>query len=401
MSDPFDQDQAEILIIDDTPENLRLLGSVLKEAGYLITMAKSGIQGLQAARKHQPDLILLDIRMPEMDGFEVLTRLCEEENLREIPVVFLTAHSDEESILRGLSLGAVDYVKKPFSPSELLLRVRNHLELKFHRDYQNAQKELLAKRVEEELAKRLQSEKLLLRQNKLAHLGEMLGIITHQWKQPLNILSLHNHLLLDWANTHLAGKELERLQRFHDEMSEQIHYMSTTVDDFRNFLRQNKVKDLTTIERTFEECKSIIQPDLIKHKITLEIITPAQSLSLYCYKNELKQALLNLLSNSRDAIIERGIKEGKITLEAKAIVHEKGKKSLMITLLDNGGGISAEPLEVIFDPDFTTKEEGKGTGIGLYMTKMIIEDSLQGEITVQNESEGALFTLTLPCLVTP
>ena len=133
---------SQVLVVDDTPQNLQLLGKLLRDEGYRIIVAQSGRQALEAVKKVVPDLILLDVMMPEMDGFETCTRLKEIPVTRDIPVIFLTARTETESVVKGLRLGAVDYVTKPFSADELLVRVETHLTL------QRLRKEL-EQRVEE------------------------------------------------------------------------------------------------------------------------------------------------------------------------------------------------------------------------------------------------------------
>jgi DNA-binding response OmpR family regulator len=123
-----------ILIVDDTPKNIQLLGTILKNIGYKIIVATNGLQALEILEKVKPDLILLDVMMPELDGYETCKRIKSNENLKDIPVIFLTAKTQPEDIVKGFELGAVDYIIKPFNSSELIARVKTHLELKFNQD---------------------------------------------------------------------------------------------------------------------------------------------------------------------------------------------------------------------------------------------------------------------------
>lgn len=171
-----DSNRGHILIVDDIPENLMMVVNILKEE-YTTVAVTSGEKALEIVMQDpKPDIILLDIVMPGMDGFEVCRRLKSIPSCAYIPVIFITALEEEADILQGFDLGAVDYVTKPFEPKILKARVKTHLQLKHFND---------------ELCKTLQEkEELLLQQSKMAALGEMFENITHQWKQPLSIISL-------------------------------------------------------------------------------------------------------------------------------------------------------------------------------------------------------------------
>ncbi|MBS4097622.1 MAG: MASE1 domain-containing protein [Sulfuricella sp.] len=246
--------------------------------------------------------------------------------------------------------------------------------------------EHLEQRVAEEAAKSRDKDHLLIQQSRLAAMGEMIGNIAHQWRQPINALNL---LLVNIEDAYDFG-ELTK-----DDLSNKIstgnrliQQMSTTIDDFRNFFRPDKEKAPFTLSSTLAEIREILGAGLASHCITLEEDLPHE-ITVTGYANEYAQMLLNLVNNASEAIQTRHIATGRIRVEMR---EENGMAVARVS--DNGGGIPAEVLPKIFDPYFTTKT--KGTGIGLYMAKAIIETNMGGSIEVHNSSEGAEFTVTVP-----
>lgn len=229
---------------------------------------------------------------------------------------------------------------------------------------------------------------VLFQQARHVAMGEMIGNIAHQWHQPLNTLGL---LIQDVEESYEYGEmDAAYIKSMTEKSMQQINFMSKTINDFRNFFQSDDEKSNFSLLDTINDIYSLMQESLSKHDITVDIqIDPA--LKLWGYKNEFSQVILNLLTNSRDALIERGIQAKKITIYAKA----DGLNNLL-TIKDNAGGIDEAILFKIFDPYFSTKEEGKGSGIGLYMSKMIIEEHHHGKISVSNDEHGALFTILIP-----
>ncbi len=225
--------------------------------------------------------------------------------------------------------------------------------------------------VEEEIAKNQEKQKLLIQQNRLAAMGEMIGSIAHQWRQPLNNISLIIHFIKD----NIKEKTFES---FFLRADEQIAYMSQTIDDFRDFHKPSKSSELFCIKKAVQSAISILHVEP-----NIRISLSGTSFIINGYKNEFQQAILNILSNAKDAI---GQDEGVIDIE---VIENK------ITLYNSGGKADKEALEKMFEPYYTTKVDKKGTGIGLYMTKSIIEESMGGEIYVINEKDGITFTIVL------
>lgn len=248
----------------------------------------------------------------------------------------------------------------------------------------------LSEKVQEEVAKNRDKDRILIQQSKLASMGEMLGSIAHQWRQPLNHISLLMHFIRD---AFVAGKlDVETIKRYTEEAKAQITYMSDTIDDFRNFYKPTKDKAPFEIMSALHSAVEIVRHQLSHHGITL--IIEGEDISVNGYENEFKQAILNIIANAKDALLlrkETDVFEATISLTCKA-----QDAYCVLDICNNGGHIEPSVMERIFEPYFTTKFETQGTGIGLYMTKTIIEDNMQGKIAVTNTTDGVCFTIALP-----
>jgi len=225
-------------------------------------------------------------------------------------------------------------------------------------------------------------EKRLIQQSKLASMGEMIGAIAHQWRQPLNELSIRIQKLKYRFADDEENKEY--ISEFIEKNKKTIDFMSKTIDDFRNFFRIDKEKNRFDINKSIEEVVSILSSQLKNNHI--DLILNGQTFFFKGFKTEFQQVIINTISNSKDALVKNKIKNPKIQINIK-----QGS----IEIIDNAGGIESSIIDRIFEPYFTTKEQGEGTGIGLYMSKMIIEDNMGGKIEAKNIEDGLAITITL------
>jgi|TARA_R110002033_G_scaffold20278_3_gene51206 PAS domain S-box-containing protein len=249
--------------------------------------------------------------------------------------------------------------------------------------------EELKLKVEDELAKNREKDRILIQQNKLAAMGEMLGNIAHQWRQPLNNVSL----ILQFLRDNYKNKDVsdEKLDKFMNKANQHIEYMSETIDDFRNFYKPSKSKNEFYVNECINTLLYMVknQYEIQNIKINFEY----EEVKITNYENELKQALLNILNNAKDALL---MKKEKESFEAHINISlKKDNEKMNLEITNNGGNIDEEILYKIFEPYFTTKFEMQGTGIGLYMTKSIIETNMKGKIEVENTSDGVKFIITL------
>ncbi|CAA6810251.1 MAG: Histidine kinase [uncultured Sulfurovum sp.] len=242
--------------------------------------------------------------------------------------------------------------------------------------------------VDKQLEKRLENEYLLMQQSKLATMGEMIGHIAHQWRQPLAQLGgIFMNLDAAYAHEDLSPIYLEERIKKGNEL---IKYMSQTIDDFRHFFAPNETKKHFDIEVYTRSAINIIQASLTYSHIELKLIAPQKPLFVMGYPSEFSQVILNLLDNAKDVFLERKTKQPKIVVHIKTI-----KNKVLVTITDNAGGIDEAIIDKIFDIYFSTKRAKGGSGLGLYMSKLIIEHKKMGTLKASNTNKGAIFSISL------
>jgi len=268
----------------------------------------------------------------------------------------------------------------------------------------------LEQRVLEEVALRKKNEDILVQQSKLAAMGEMLGAIAHQWRQPLNALGL---IVQNLKDAHAYGElDREYIEQAVQKAMSQIRHMSKTIDDFRNFFMPDKERAVFDVMQAVGDVLSLLSAQLaandIEYVLTChthgktfknqEDIVSCQEKSLSGFKNEFEHVILNLINNAKDAILDRREKDPEARAQRGSLSFDfyQGDGRVIIKVSDNGGGIPRDALNRIFEPYFTTKDPAKGTGLGLYMSKIIIEDHMQGALSAENHGQGAMFTIELP-----
>ncbi len=243
-------------------------------------------------------------------------------------------------------------------------------------------------RIKDAVSKNSEQEQMLIQQSRLAAMGEMIGNIAHQWRQPLNALSL---ILQNLYYAQEAGElDEEYLQRSMQKGKKLTENMSKTIDDFRNFFQPNKISTHFNIYESVESAYDLVSASFKNNNICVDILVD-KNIEIDGYPNEFAQVLLNLLTNAKDALKINNIQNPCVTISSNVI-----NNTVYIDILDNAGGIDESILTKIFDPYFTTKDKDAGTGIGLYMSKMIIENNMGGKIVASNDKTGAKFTISLP-----
>ena len=448
QSAPAQSGAAMILIVDDSPTQAKLLEQLLGTHGYRICVARNVSEALGEILAHRPDLVISDILMPEMDGFELCRQVRGIEEVKGTPIILLTHLNDPADVLHSLESGANYFVSKPYSNRLLLSRISAVLQgnraclegeadgevaIRYHdKSYlihathaqtielllatyefaaEKNQELLVAKqslsslnreleqRVKErtaaltqETAERLQAmeelckkDEVLIQQSRMAAMGEMLGNIAHQWRQPLNVLGLY---VQDLRMSYKSGRFSEDLLDNNVTKSmEIIQHMSQTIDDFQDFLGLDKEKRLFKVDQVIKKSVSLIEASLMKHNVSLEINSSGEP-QISGHPNEYGQVFINILMNAKDAFVERGKSDARITVRSWT---ENGRA--VVTITDNAGGIKEEIIDKIFDAYFTTKALGKGTGVGLFMSNAIIEKSMGGRLTVRNVEGGVEFRI--------
>jgi PAS domain S-box-containing protein len=245
----------------------------------------------------------------------------------------------------------------------------------------------LEERVKDEVVKNREKEQQIIQQSRLAQMGEMISMIAHQWRQPLAAISSSSASLQIKAQLGTADKEtvIKKAQN----IARYSQHLSSTIDDFRDFFKPTKEKSEVTYTKIVESVLDIVQISIINKNIAIFKEFNTQEV-FETNENELKQVVLNLIKNSEDILLEKNVSNPFIKLTTYS-----NKNSHILEISDNGGGIPKEIIDKIFDPYFSTKSKKNGTGLGLYMSKLIIEEHCQGKLTVSNIDNGALFKITL------
>ena len=381
-----EEKELKILVADDEEDLRGFLCSDLAR-NYEVIEAGDGVEAISLVKQFEPDLVLLDYMMPDKNGMEVCREIREDARLSHIPVIMLTARADEKIKLECLQAGASDFVSKPFSLGELSLRVKNQARMiEFQRKLRDKNDEL-----ETAMQQLKDNEVKMLRQEKLAALGRMSAGIIHEINNPLNYVQGAHHML------GLHGQELEGETAgfFKDALKDAVEGVSRTekiISDLRSFTVTGPQPLGSVVLRDLIEAAHRFFGDQLKEFEEVEIeVDPG--LTVRGDRSQLIQVFTNFFQNSIDAIEERKAGDpehcGKITIRAASILGLDRKKQIILTFADNGCGISLEDRSKIFDPFFTSKEVGKGMGMGLSVVYQIIERHL---IEVAVESEEGQFT---------
>jgi len=238
------------------------------------------------------------------------------------------------------------------------------------------------------LFKERQKDKMIIQQSRLAALGEMIEQIAHQWRQPLNTLALINQNL--YFKYKLESFNEEEFDKAHEQINDNLQYMSQTIDDFRDFYKTSQERETYNLEEVIHTALSLSE-SMINYAGIKTSITAKETCMVNNIKNEITQVVMNLLKNAHDALVEKRSKNREINFTLDCLNNE-----VKLTIQDNAGGIPHNIIEKVFNPYFTTKNESQGTGIGLYMSRSIIQDHANGTIQVENKNEGACFIITLP-----
>jgi len=388
----MNQRMARILCVDDEPLNLSLLGAMLSPRGYDVVSAVNGPEALEKIQAERIDICLLDVMMPGMDGFEVCRRIKSDDLHRNIPVVMITSYADMENRIRGIEAGAEDFISKPFDSAEVLARIKMLLHVKSLNDRLNSAYHDMAElnqslevRIVQAVDDLRRKDRMLIMQDRLAVMGEMINYIAHQWRQPLNTLGLIIQQLPIFYKSGEISEEM--LEENVGNSMELIQHMSRTIEDFRNFFKPDKEKVAFSVNQVIARTLALIEESFMDQKIGIALQTEGDPMA-NGYPNEYAQVLLNILMNARDELVGHNVDDALISIHA----FGEGGRSV-VTITDNAGGIADEIIDSLFDPYFTTKEPDKGTGIGLFMSKTIIEKNMGGRLTVRNTGSGAEFRI--------
>jgi len=373
--------EKKILVVDDHESNILTLQGLLKEEGYGILTALNGPTALRIAEADKPDLVLLDIKMPEMDGFEVCQQLKANPHTAHIPVIFLTVLSQTSDIVKGLELGAADYVPKPFKTAELLARVRTHLQLKAIKDEITLANKRLADQ-NEQLA--------LLNSTK----DKLLSIISHDLRAPMGTLKE----ILDFIMSHYADLDHHKLHESLESIRDSIESSYTLVENLLYWARNQRgdilfEPGMHAIKKIVDESVKLMTASALSKNIKMGSVASTDSLA-YFDANMISVVIRNLINNAIKFTKEGGEIMVSIDLDKK-----DPENTLLIEVSDNGNGIREEEINTIFKDgsSFTTYGTGlaKGSGLGLKLCHEFVTRN-GGKIWAENHpGKGSSFKFTL------
>jgi signal transduction histidine kinase len=409
-----------VLIVDDNANNLAVLSEALSSAGFRYRVAMDGETALTQVERNRPELILLDVQMPGIDGFETCRRLKANPATQAIPVIFMTALSDTDSKARGFSMGAVDYIPKPFDQMEVVARLRVHLQLK-------QLTESLEQQVCDRTAALQEAQVQMVQQEKLSSLGEMVAGIAHELNNPINFIASNLNPLREYITGITAILQLyqqeysspsQNLQAAIDDLDLEFALEDTAkiLDSFK--IGTERIRNISTSLRTFSRSDSETQISanlhegldstlmILQHRLkgkgdrpTIEILKSYSDLpSVMCYPGQMNQVFMNILANAIDAIDEAF--EQKKLNDPVPQIHIKTFMSggqVRIHIADNGAGIPETVQRRLFEPLFTTKPVGKGTGLGMAIAHQIVVEKHNGSLSLSSElGKGTEFVIQLP-----
>ncbi len=438
--------KGNILVVDDTPQNLRLLVSILQKQGYEVRPVPNGKLALSGARGFLPDLILLDIMMPEMDGYEVCSQLKADQRTENIPVIFISAIDEVVDKVKAFEVGGVDYITKPFHVAEVLARVETHLVLqRLQKSLQDKNDELA--KTNQELKKtnanlvqtiqQLQStQEELIQSKKMAALGHLVAGIAHEINNPVSFIYGNIHVargyfqdllrLVELYKNIYPAPKLEIQQLVHEididflvrDWQKLMNSMQTGAERIGEIVRSLQSfsgRDETgfkaiDIHEQIDNTLLLLQPRLRAEgtRLEIQVIKDYGQLPLVtCYVNQLNQVFMNLLSNAIDALehktspriirISTSLSQpGTITIN-KETEPIPMPQFVVIRFADNGSGMDEAVKNQIFDPFFTTKGVGNGTGLGLSISYQIVVEKHLGQIScISALGQGTEFIVEIP-----
>ncbi len=364
---------AKILVVDDEKPIRNGLAKLLNLDGHQVFTAENAVQGLKVFGRERPEIVLIDIKMPGMDGIEMLGRI--KKHCPKTEAIIMTGHGGVESAIQALRKGASEYIAKPIEYDELAMAIKRAL------------------------AKQKMERTQLIQSEKLAALGQLAAGVAHEINNPLTAISMNAAFLIDGIKG--DEKKLEKLRTIEREADR----AAAIVKSLLAFSRKSpdEKRETARLDDVMEEILKTIEHQLSLRNIGVVRDFAGDLPNVRINANQMQQVFLNLINNARDAMGDEGkitirmsVKDGAEERRRNVSRLKEGRRMLLIEFSDTGQGIPAENLSRLFMPFFTTKEPGKGVGLGLYVSRSIVVNH-GGEIEVESRpGEGATFRITLP-----
>ncbi|NEN89407.1 MAG: response regulator [Okeania sp. SIO3H1] len=433
--------KSKVLIVDDDPQNIHILLEILKN-DYAIVAAKNGKKALELVRQTpQPDLIVLDVMMPDMDGYALCQAIKSCSETQDIPIIFISALDRALDKVKAFDVGGIDYITKPFQREEILVRIATHIEIYhlrqrlYHQTIQLTDKNQKLLRSNQDLQvqyHRIKTTQLqLIQAEKMAFLEELMAGIVHEINNPTDFINVNIELartyvqklfgLIDFLlqecprnGTHIQDElEAVDLELLREDLPKLINSMDLGIDrlcevsnSLRTFFRDDRDHKVEFnlhdgIDRTLLILKHRTKSN--EERQAIEVVKNYGNIpEIYCFPGQLNQVFLHLLANAIDAIDEAN--KGKTLAEIKADLNRitietkmLGYEQVQVCIQDNGCGMEPETQAQIFEQGFTTNEVSKGTGLGMAIAKQIVTEKHEGTITCKSKlGEGTEFIISLP-----
>lgn len=393
-----------ILIVDDNVTNLGVIADYLEDYGFDVMAVRDGFEAIELIRYAPVDLILLDVMMPGIDGFETCRRLKADPKTKDIPVIFMTALNGIDDKVKGFEVGAVDYITKPIQQAEVLARITTHLRLQnLTKSWQK--QTVVLQEMNEELTKTLKdlqaTQKQLIESEKMAALGSLVAGVAHEINTPLGVgvtaastLDQETELFVEACKTGLTRATLKDYIHTAKQSSKLILSNLTRAADLVYSFKQVAVDQTTSEKRDFNlktYLKAVLRslgPQLSRYTVEIK---GGDTIHLHSYPGAFSQVITNLVMNSLTHAYDKG-QTGNLQFE-----YQQNQTHAIMSYSDDGCGIQAEHLEKIFDPFFTTARHQGGTGLGLHIVYNLVTQKLGGTISCESQvGQGTKFSLHLP-----
>lgn len=393
----------DIVIVEDTVSSLKLLSDILHLADYRVRPALTAMLALKSIENSPPDLILLDVKMPEFDGYELCRQLKTRDNIKDIPIIFVSALNDTENMVMGFEVGGVDYITKPFHADEVLARIKTHLTIRSLQLTLEQQNKELNKTMQREL----EAQAKLLESEKMASLGRTVAGIAHELNTPMGLCVTAASYLQERSK--LAMKSF----RNHELKLDEVQSFLETVDETVEIVTANLIKvtgmvndfKMVAVDVSSEKLRSFVlhdylnriinslSPELRKTRHQVSIV--GDDLMLESYPGALSQVITNIIMNSITHAYDPDDK-GQLIIRT---IHDGSNVHLNCS--DDGKGMNAESLKKVFEAYYTTREGIGGSGLGTNIIYKLVTETLQGEISCSSElGIGTMFTITIPLILT-
>lgn len=378
--------QLTLLYVEDSKESRESTLLVFKIFFDNIIVATDGQDGLEKFKNNANiDIVISDINMPIMNGLEMSKEIVKIDP--SIPILISSAYNEVSYFMEAIKIGVEGYLLKPLELDQFVKSLGKAIETirlkKENYEYETS----LEQKVQQQVEELREKDKLLIQSAKMAEMGDMIDIIAHQWKQPLNSIFMQADLLSLSVKdgTNISSNDLIECSHL---VQNRVEHLIHTLNEFRGFFRPAQFVETVDLKDLFDGLRFLMQDMLIANQI--ELITDFKNIKFDANKNEFQHIFITLINNAKDSFVQNNIEDRKIIVQAT-----ESTTDIVITVKDNAGGIPDEIIDDIFKQNFTTKKDSGGTGIGLYICKTITQ-KYNVDIKVKSYDGNTLFTLTIP-----